>query len=349
MYMENYTKITKATTFAFSPENLTGEKNGGSNGKAWEKLNPYIIVKSGETVMIVDTDGPGMIQSMWFGGYNGWNFILRIYWDDQEYPSVETPLNAFFGYGFHNTCKDASGKFPTLNSAVVLVAPCRGMNCYWQMPFRKHCKITLENRSPREDRCSYYMITGQKVEIPEDCAYFHASYRQERPVTLNEEYTVIDNIHGTGQYVGTALFAGINGNNGCWVEGEAKMFIDGDVNPSINYTGTEDYFCGSFAWGYDEALGCYQTFSGQYVGMYAVIGDDTSRYNSQSRFMAYRWHLPDPIHFSSDFRMTLQDLGNFAYGQRSRRDDFSTVAYWFQTLPSVPLKPLPDDEAMDMQ
>lgn len=347
--MEDITRITKSTTFAFSPENYTGKKDGGSTGKPWEKLRPCISVKPGDTAILADTDGPGVIQSMWFGGYNGWNFILRIYWDGQDYPSVETPLNAFFGYGFYNTHTDATGKFPTLNSAAVLVAPCRGMNCYWQMPFRKHCKITLENRSPREEYCSYYTITGQKTEVSEDCAYFHASYRQERPVALNQEYTVIDGICGTGQYVGTALFAGINGNNGCWVEGEAKMFIDSNEYPSINYTGTEDYFGGSYAWGYDAELGRYQSFSGQYVGMYAVIGDDKSRYNSQPRFMAYRWHIADPIHFSSDFRMTLQNLGNFAYGQRSRRDDYATVAYWYQTLPSVPLKPLPDDEALDMQ
>jgi hypothetical protein len=349
MGFQSIVRQSKASTFAFSPENSAGVKNGGSRGEPWEKVRPFLVVKPGETVTLADVKGPGTIQSMWFGGYNGWNFILRIYWDGQEYPSVEAPLCAFFGYGFHNAVMDADGKFPTLDSAAVLVAPCRGMNCYWQMPFRKHCRITLENRSLREDRGSYYMITGQTGGVPDDCAYFHAAYRQERPVALNHEYIVIDGIRGTGQYVGTALFAGLNGSNGCWVEGEAKMFIDGDVYPSVNYTGTEDYFGGSFAWGYDDGLGRYQSFSGQFVGMYAVLGDYGSRYNAQSRFMAYRWHIPDPIHFSSDFRMTLQNLGNFESGQRSRRDDYATVAYWYQSLPSVPLVPLPEDAELDMQ
>ncbi len=345
----NIAKITPAETFCFSPENLLGVKGGGSHGKPWEKLNPCIVLKPGETKVLAEIDGPGEIQSMWFGGYSGSHFILRIYWDGQEYPSVETPLSAFFGYGFGNTIKDVSGNFPTLNSSMVLVAPCRGMNCYWKMPFRHHCKITLENRSPVNDHVSYYSITGQRIKTEEDCGYFHASYRQERPVTLNQEYVVIDGIRGTGHYVGTALFAGVNGNNGCWVEGEPKMYIDGDQYPSINYTGTEDYFCGSYAWGYDEALRRYQSFSGEYVGMYAVLGENTTQYNYQPRFMAYRWHIPDPIRFSNDFKMTLQNLGNFEFGQRCRRDDYATVAYWYQTLPSAPLKPLPTDRELDMQ
>jgi hypothetical protein len=301
----------------------------------------------------MDMDGPGAIQSMWFGGYTGWNFILRVYWDGQVVPSVESPLSAFFGYGFNSVVQDSTGQFPTLNSAMVLVSPCKGLNCYWPMPFQKHCRMTLENRSPKEQRDTYYMITGKKTDAFCDSGYFHASYRQAKPNAHDREYIVIDGIRGTGQFVGVALSVGLNANNGCWVEGEAKMYLDGDVHPSINYTGTEDYFCGSFAFGCDSALKRYQTYSGFYCGMYAVTGNSAHQYGSQPRFMLYRWHVPDPIHFHSDFRMTLQNLGNFEYGSgwgtRTRRDDYASVAFWYQTLPTETLNPLPTDEELDMQ
>ena len=150
-------------TFAFSPENPTGTRAGGSKDKPWEKNHPCISVKPGETLTLVDTDGPGRVQSMWIGGDISNNFVIRIYWDNSEVPSVECPLPAFFGYGFPENVQDQEGNFPTLNSAMIMVAPCRGMNCYWPMPFRKHCRITLTNRAPKENRWTYYCITGAGV------------------------------------------------------------------------------------------------------------------------------------------------------------------------------------------
>ena len=55
-------------------------------------------------------------------------------------------------------------------------------------------------------------------------------------------YTIVDGIEGRGQFVGVTLATGMNGNNTCWVEGEARMYLDDDPYPSIHYTGTEDYF-----------------------------------------------------------------------------------------------------------
>ncbi|MCY2930136.1 MAG: DUF2961 domain-containing protein [Planctomycetota bacterium] len=349
MFLDGLARIQDATSFAFSAENPTGAKGGGSKGKPWEKLSPARIVAPGETLVLADTDGPGVIQSMWFGGDVGWNFILRVYWDGQANPSIESPLGAFFGYGFTETVKDSAGNFPTLNSAVVLAAPCRGLNCYWPMPFRQHVKITLENRSPSENRATFYMITGKKTALPEDAGFFHASYRQERPVSPERGYTVIDGIRGKGHFAGVALFAGVNGSNGCWVEGEMKMYIDGDIHPSINYTGTEDYFCGSYAFGYDSDVAKYQPYSGHYAGMYAFLGGPEPRYNYQPRFMLYRWHIPDPIHFSTDFRMLLQNMHFTPHGHRPRRDDYSSVAYWYQTHPASALHPLPSDDELDMR
>ena len=336
-------------TVVFSPENPTGEKGGGSRGKPNEKLRPCIDVAPGETVVLADTDGPGCVRSIWMGGSIHWNFILRIYWDDQPYPSVECPLSAFFGYTYCENIRDDEGRFPALNSALLAVAPIRGMNAYFPMPFRKHCRITLENRSPEATRTSYYTITMTLGELPEDAMYFHATYRQSRPNRPNEAHVILDGVEGEGRFLGVTLASGTNGSNGCWVEGEAKMYIDGDEYPSVNYTGTEDYFGGSYAFGYDSALGKYQPFSGLYSGMFAVMtGNGAGRYSYQPRFMLYRFHVPDPIRFRHDFRMDLQNMYFTPHGHTSRRDDYASVAYWYQTLPSLPLKPLPEDGELDM-
>lgn len=229
-----------------------------------------------------------------------------------------------------------------MNSAMILVAPYKGLNCYWRMPFKKHCLITLKNRSSNVID-TYYTISGCYREIPEDCLYFHASYRQERPVTLNVPYTVLDGIKGKGFFAGCTLCTGLNGSDSCWGEGEAKIFMDGDQWPSINYTGLEDYFGGSLTFGNEAPLHKYQTYNGLYVGFWTRLGDNRVYNSGQPRFMFYRWHVPDPIYFETDFRMVFDNLG--ALGPR--RDDFMSCAYWYQTLPNVPLKPLPEDKELN--
>lgn len=332
-------------TYVFSPENPTGMPGCGSKGEYWQKLHPCDVLEAGETKTLVNTNGPGIIRTMWFTGDVSQSLVLRIYWDGQEHPSVEAPLGSFFGYGFPDITSDRDNRFPTLNSAMFLAAPCRGMNCYWPMPFLRNCRITLENRRPDTQLTVFYTITMEKGQLPEEVLYFHASYRQAFPVTRHQAYTVIDGIQGEGHFAGVTLAVGTNAPNGCWVEGEAKMYIDGDIYPSVNYTGTEDYFCGAYAFGYDRgAHTAYQPYSGLYAGMYAVLGSQEQRYQYQPRFMLYRLHVPDPISFEKDFRMSLQNMEFTPYGQRGRRDDFSSCAYWYQTLPSAPLLPLPADE-----
>ncbi len=342
--MENISLIQDIRTFAFSAENPTGARAGGSRGGDCTKLRPCIDIHPGETVTLVDTDGPGMIQNIWFTGYVGHSFILRIYWEGDETPSVEAPISAFFGCAYDENFEDREGRYPILNSANILVAPGRGFNCYWEMPFRKHCRITMENRSD-EDKTLFYMITGCYMNLPENIGYFHASYRQEHPVQKGRSYTVIDNIKGKGQFLGLTLAAGMNGNNTCWVEGEARMYIDDDPYPSIHYTGTEDYFGGAYGFGNDIYLKRYHTYSGLYTGMFAILGDNAVFYNGQQRFLLYRFHVPDPIHFETGFRMTLDNLG----WTGPRYDDYTSVAFWYQTLPHEPLKPLPEDGEMVMK
>ena len=144
--MRHYTLLSDDRSFAFSAENPTGTRGGGSRGGDCTKLSPTVTIKSGETVTLADINGSGMIQNMWFTGYVGHSFILRIYWENQEYPSVEAPLSAFFGCAYDENFIDRDGCYPVLNSAVMLVAPGRGYNCFFEMPFKKACRITMENR-----------------------------------------------------------------------------------------------------------------------------------------------------------------------------------------------------------
>ena len=341
----NLSVLRRRETFAVSAENPTGERNGGTRGGDCEKLRPCVTIGPHETLTAADLSGPGMLTHLWFTGYVGHSFILRIYWEESEEPSVEVPLSAFFGCAYDENFETAGGTYAVMNSALMLVAPGRGYNCYFEMPFRRRCRLTVENRSDRPQTL-FYMISGWRGEIPEESGYFHAAYRQEHPVTKGRSYTVLDGVKGRGTFIGMTLAAGMNGNNTCWVEGEAKMYLDGDVYPTLNYTGTEDYFCGSYAFGNDIILNRYQTFSGLYAGLYAVYGNDReSQYNGQQRFLLYRWHVKDPVYFEKSFRMTLDNLG----WTGPRYDDYTTAAYWYLDSPARLPFALPSDGELIMK
>ena len=337
--------IKSRESFGFSAENPTGAHSGGSKGKDCEKLRPCIEIQPGETVTLCETEGPGMLTHMWFTGYVGHSFVLRIYWEGREEPSVEAPLSAFFGCAYDENFKDRDGRYPVLNSAKILVAPGRGYNCYWEMPFRRHCRVTMENRGEKPQTL-YYMIEGWRGEVSEDMGYFHALYNQEHPVTKGRAYTVADGIRGPGLFAGLCFAAGMNGHNTCWVEGEPKIYIDGGPYPTLNYTGTEDYFCGSYGFGNDILLKHYETFSGLYAGMYAIYGNDSSEmYNGQQRFLLYRLHVEDPVYFKESFRMTMDNLG----WTGPRYDDYTSAAFFYLKEPAPLPWGLPEDQELCMR
>lgn len=342
--MELY-RIPNRTTFGFSAENPTGAPNGGSRGKDCEKVRPCVLLEPGRELTICDAKGPGMITHIWLGGYSGHSFIMRIYYEEQSFPSVEAPISAFFGCAYDENWENTCGEYPVLNSAAILSAPSRGLNCYFEMPFRRRCRITMENRGEHAQYL-FWTVTGWHGELPEDICYFHAVYRQEHPVQRGRAYTVLDGVEGKGSFLGMTLAAGMNGNSTCWVEGEVKMYIDGDQYPTVNYTGTEDYFCGSFAFGNDGSLNKYQPYNGLYAGLSAVMGcDRTKQYDAQQRFQLYRWHIKDPIYFHKSFRMTMDNLG----WTGPRYDDYTTVAYWYCDKPSKTPFILPSDKEIIMK
>ena len=341
--------LSNAKSRSISPENITGEKGKGGMategtgayparelGQKW-KISPSFNLESGQTIELANIEGPGAIKHIWMTPTGNFRFtILRIYWDDNEYPSVECPVGDFFAHAY-----DKEG-FAQVNSAAVCVNPKTGLNCYWEMPFQKKCRVTLENIGPN-DMVIYYQIDYVLTEIPEGCAYFHAQFRRTNPNPYKSDYTIIDGIEGKGHYVGTYMAWQVN-NDGWWGEGEIKFFMDGDDEfPTICGTGTEDYFCGSYNF---DIGGKYQEFNSLYAGMPKVVCPD-GLYNSQQRFSMYRWHIVDPIRFEEDLRVTIQDIGwrkgvDGAY--LPQQSDIASVAYWYQTMPGKKFPELPTIE-----
>lgn len=348
--LSNLCLLTNAKTRSISPENFDGAKGRagmategtGKNcardlGVGW-KISPSIVVKPGEERTIADIEGPGAIQHIWMTPTGPWRkLILRFYWDDSEYPSVECPVGDFFASAYQ-------GGFAQLTSLAVCVNPGSAFNCYWEMPFKKRCRITYENIST-DNSVLYYQIDYTLTDVPDDIAYFHAQFRRVNPLPYKSVYTILDGVRGKGQYVGTYMAWGVN-NTGWWGEGEIKFYFDGDSEyPTICGTGTEDYFCGSYNF---DTGGKYQEFSTPYSGMPRVIRPD-GLYASQQRFSLYRWHITDPIRFDSDIRVTIQALGWRSGGRYlPMQDDIASVAYWYQTLPAQPFPPLPDADYLEI-
>ena len=353
MNLGNLSRLSKAKTRSISPENFTGEKGkaGMSTdgpaknaardlGQGW-KVSPYVRVPAKSTFTLAEITGPGAIQQIWLTpaplDKTRWN-ILRFYWDDETEPSVECPLGDFFACGW--------GRYCQISSLPVCVNPGSAFNCYWQMPFRKKAKITLENLDDRE-MTIYYQINYTLTDVPSDAAYFHAQFRRENPMKTKGLYTILDGVEGTGQYVGTYLACGVH-HTGWWGEGEIKFFMDGDTEfPTICGTGTEDYFCGSYDFEIKgpDGKGHYVEFSTPYSGMPQVIRPD-GLYDSQQRFGLYRWHIMDPVRFEKELKVTIQALGWQSGGRYlPLQDDFASVAFWYQTEPhkKFPKFPSRDD------
>jgi hypothetical protein len=362
----NLWRMSSAKTRSISPENFTGEKGKcgmalqgtgaiharglGKDGAGlgW-KVSPSIEIAAGENRLLCDIEGPGALQQIWCVVSNvRWrNLILRIYWDDQEHPAVESPLGDFFACGWN--------RFAQVSSLAVCVNPGRAFNCYWEMPFQKRARVMLENRDPDEAVILYYQINYTLTEVPADAAYFHAQFRRTNPLPFGQDYVLLDGVRGKGHYVGTYMAWGVN-NAGWWGEGEIKFFMDGDLEfPTICGTGTEDYFCG--AYNFDGGVidpnmtSAYREFTTPYSGLPQVLRPDGT-YQSQTRFGMYRWHIKDPVRFETDLRITIQALG-WRTEKNGRRylplqDDIASVAFWYQSLPSAPFPQLPNADYLEI-
>jgi len=352
MSLGDLSRLSHAKTRSISPENMTGEKGRGGMategtgaraardlGQGW-KISPSVRIKPGETFVLGEIQGQGAIQHIWMTPTGVWRYsILRMYWDGEAEPSVEVPVGDFFAVGW--------GTFAPVSSLAVCVNPGSALNSYWEMPFRKSAKLTMQNLDDRE-MTLYYQIDYTLTTVPEEAAYFHAQFRRTNPLPYKTDYTILEGVKGWGHYVGTYLAWGVH-STGWWGEGEIKFFIDGDTKfPTICGTGTEDYFCGSYNFENPETRQ-YHVFTTPYSGLAQVLKPD-GLYKSQQRFGLYRWHIMDPVRFDADLRVTIQALGWRSDGRYlPLQDDIASVGVWYQTEPHASFPKLPDRDALEVK
>jgi len=306
-----------------------GRPMRASSGQ-WENNNDSVHFEPGETKVFAELKGPGKIEHIWFAPYSATNirypraFVLRAYWDGSEVPSVEVPIGDFFGAG--------NGMRAVVDSLPIKVSSYgRGMNCYWQMPFKKSAKITMTNECTTDRAACYYQIDWvQYKRKPKKTMYFHARYHQEYPPELGEPYTVFKG-QGHGHYVGTVLSS--QNAMGHWFgEGDDFFYVDGEKEPSIYGTGTEDYF--NEAWN-------MRVHSSLYTG--CTIFEPRAM---DARITAYRWHIADPIMFTKSLKFTLERTGYLVDNDGNtlhpddpsgpRPDYWSSVSYWYQDTVAEP-------------
>ena len=310
------------------------DRTGGNDD--FRKIAP------GDALTILDDSGPAIITHIWIGigsseRYHLKKLVLRMYWDDETSASVEAPLGDFFGLGL--------GDYFQFESIPLVVAPDKALNCFFPMPFRKRSRITITNEGKEDVDSFYFNIDYQALnkDLPADTMYFHAQYRQATPAKgwTNQwesndtpAVTAKKNLDGENNYVwleasGQGHFVGVTmsilqNQDGWWGEGDAMFFVDGEKHPSINGTGSEDYFLG--AWDFGDHPFSYALFGAPVKGA-ELAG---------SRSSVYRFHLDSPIPFTKSLKATIE------HGHANHRsDNYFSVAYWYQKEPHAAFPPLP--------
>jgi D-arabinan exo alpha-(1,3)/(1,5)-arabinofuranosidase (non-reducing end) len=312
-----------------------GRENQGAKGHAFERLTP------GERKVLFDFHGCGIINRIWFTLGKQDPRVLRslkieMYWDDAKTPAVQAPFGDFF-------C-DIFGKTSSFENYFFSNPEGRSFNCYAQMPFRKAAKIVLTNESTNTFNMYYdvdFTLTG-----PHDASvmYFHAWWNRVPATELGKDFVVLPTVQGKGRYLGAHIGLMTNPlyTNAWWGEGEVKIYLDGDTEyPTIAGTGSEDYPGSGYGLG---------KFNHRFQG--CLVAD-----NKKGEYGFYRYHVPDPIFFHKNCRVTLQQIGGGTVKQVMELvdkgaslklvsftpDDTRQPFLKFLEMPAVPdLKTLPD-------
>ena len=338
-----------------SGENPTAQKGGGGRANGGRKGSPVVAVKAGESRVLAEAAGTsGTVRRIWMTFWDRSPRMLRglrldIYWDGAKNPAVSAPVGDFFGVGL--------GQTATFQSALFSNPEGRSFNCFVPMPFKTGMKIVLTNESGADVNELFYDVDytiGDKHGA--GTLYFHAHFRRENPTRLQQDYEILPRVEGRGRYLGTNVGVMVNQQeyfNTWWGEGEIKIYLDGDRElPTLVGTGTEDYI--GTAWG-----------QGQFANLYAgsPVADERAM-----RWCFYRYHVPDPVYFHSDVRVTMQQIGYLADhsrgglmrtgrklynagpglaekdlktdGKFERSDDWSSCAYFYLDRPENNLPPL---------
>jgi hypothetical protein len=315
------------------------DRSGGNNDRLEH-------IKAGEKRILFDVKGAGMINHIWITiaptpeNLSRNDIILRMYWDGNDFPSVESPIGPFFGQGWNESYNYAS--LPLAAGPV----DGRGMVSYFVMPFAEGARIEIENQADKEIEAFYYYVDYAELKkLSKEMGRFHAWYHHELTEAPNEgenewatlgeqgnnptgkdNYLILD-VQGKGHFVGVNYY--VHCPSPMWYgEGDDMIFIDGDEKPTLHGTGTEDYF--NTSW-------CPKTlFSHPYYG-YARVNDDIGWLG---RTHVYRFHISDPLFFDKSFRFTIEHGHN-----NVMTVDLASVAYWYQQPPLRKLAPIPDKES----
>ncbi len=306
---------------------------------SWDRTggnNDSVRVEPGQTATLMDVKGAGVITHIWFTINSSdrmhlKNLVLRAWWDGESSPSIEAPIGDFYGLGL--------GEYFTYQSALLAVAPAKALNCYFQMPFASAARVTVTNEGKIRTDNLYFAIDYTTVpQLPEGLGRFHAQYRQAAPCKKSAN-TSGKNLNGEDNYVfleatGKGHFVGVThaveqNADGWFGEGDDMIFIDGDTAPTINGTGTEDYYNG--AWDFYG-----QAFANMRQGAPYIVDPE----RTGGRYCLYRWHTESPITFEKSIKVTIE------HGHANdRADNFYSTAYWYQTEPHAEFPKMPAPEA----
>jgi hypothetical protein len=295
----------------------------------------WVAVDPGKTATVLDLRGAGVVTHLWFtinspDPMHLKNLVLRAWWDGEAFPSVETPIGDFFGLGL--------GEYFTYQSALLAVAPIKALNSYFQMPFAAAARIAVTNEGAQPARSLYFAVDYVSLPgLPPELGRFHAQYRQAAPcrgvagdgknLSGRDNYVFLE-AAGRGHFVGVT-HAVVQNEDGWFGEGDDMIFVDGDALPTINGTGTEDYYNGAWDFG-------GQPFANLHQGAPYVV--DPERIGG--RYCLYRWHTESPIAFQQSIRVTIEHGTS-----NNRSDSFYSTAYWYQAEPhaAFPALPAPAD------
>lgn len=275
-------------------ENIKSEKGEGGKENNGAKGHPFDRIKAGKTVTLLDVQGSGTVKRIWMTISDRSPEMLRalkieMFWDGSSKPAVSVPLGDFFGEGL--------GIRTPFESALFSNPEGRSFNCIIPMPFKNGAKITLTNESSKNLEAIFYDVNLLKGPHKEkDLLYFHAYWHRSLHTSLQEDFKILPKVEGKGRFLGTNLGVATDKlYQDTWFgEGEVKIHLDGDGRyPTLVGTGTEDYIGTAYG---------QQTFSNQYQG--SLVADP-----QKGIFTFYRYHIPDPVYFYDDIKVTIQQIG----------------------------------------
>ncbi|MDT0678021.1 glycoside hydrolase family 172 protein [Autumnicola musiva] len=283
----------KVETRWSSFENRGAEKSAGGLENKGAKGHPFNRINAGESINLLDIDGSGTVQRIWLTFSDRSpemlrSLVINMYWDNEEKPAVSVPIGDFFGVGL--------GKKVPFESVFFADPEGRAFLCFIPMPFKEGAKIEVVNQSQKDLKALFYDVNLTLEEHPEDLLYFHSYWNRVPQTELGEDFKILPHVEGKGRFLGTNMGVTINKDyKDSWFgEGEVKIFLDGDTDtPTLVGSGTEDYVGTAYGQG---------AYSQQYHG--SPIAD-----KENGEFAFYRYHVPDPVYFYDDIKVTVQQMG----------------------------------------